>query len=78
MTTLENIPMAVANQIEELKMQQEKCTRFLVDCITVRDQYPQFADRIDTVLDSVETVMSQNAQTLARLEADASIVYWFK
>ena len=76
MTSLDFAPQTIVQKIEALKAQQEKCTRFLLECIAVRDQYPQHAQRIDIVINSVETVMSQNADLLARMEADARTVAW--
>ncbi len=71
MMVLDKAPTKVSNRINELKVQQDKCTRFILDCITVREQFPQYAERIDDVISTVESVMSENADLLARLEAEA-------
>lgn len=76
MTSLDFAPQTIVQQIEALKAQQVKCTQFLLECITVRDQCPQYSQRIDVVINSVETVMSQNADLLARMEADVHSVTW--
>jgi hypothetical protein len=66
----------LVQHIAELKEQQEKCSKFLLECITTRDRCPEYAERIDVVISSIETVMSQNADTLARLEAEAHSIRW--
>lgn len=76
MTSLDFAPSIIVKQIEDLKAQQDKCTRFLLECISVRDQCPQYAQRIDVVINTVETVMSQNADLLARMEADVRSAAW--
>jgi Trp operon repressor len=68
---------AISQNIKELKTQQEKCTQVLLECIATRDEYPQYAERIDLVISSIEAVMSQNADRLARLEAEARSTTWY-
>ena len=59
----------VADQIRRLKIQQQSCTTLLLDCLKVRESHPEFAERLDTVIASVEQAMALNAEQLTRLEA---------
>lgn len=66
---------SVAERIHRLKAQQNNCMDLLMDCIKVREIHPEYAPRLDQVITSVERTMSQNADLLARLEAEARMTY---
>lgn len=70
MLALDVQPNSLVARINELKAQQQDCTRFLLECITYREKFPQFTNRIDVVIAKIEIKMSHNASQLARLEAD--------
>lgn len=59
----------IADPLKQLKDRQEQCLQFLLDSLKVREEHPEYAERIDTVIITVEQVMSENADQIARLEA---------
>ncbi|HEX2909245.1 MAG TPA: hypothetical protein VH186_00450 [Chloroflexia bacterium] len=71
MSTTYNSLADLNSRIEQLKKHQQSCTQFLLECISVRQEHPEFAERLDSVIAKVENTMSQNAIVLARLETEA-------
>lgn len=59
--------------IENLKSKQQSCTQILLDCLATREKFPQMAPRIDKIISTIEAVMSENADLLARLETNLGV-----
>lgn len=64
---------SIRERVSRLKTQQQTCTEFLIECIHYREQHPEYAERLDAVIASIEVVMSQNADMLARLESSHKV-----
>ena len=59
--------------IENLKSKQQSCTQILLDCLATREKFPHMAPRIDKIISTIEAVMSENADLLARLETNLGV-----
>jgi hypothetical protein len=56
--------------VQSLTAKQQNCTQMLIDCLKVREQHPTQAERIDKIIATIEAVMTENADLLARLEVN--------
>jgi hypothetical protein len=51
-----------------LKSQQQLCNKLLMDCVSLMEIYPDYTERLMTVMNQVEAMMEQNNRLIARLE----------
>ncbi len=72
MNTYTNSSHSLDQVIENLKAKQANCTTILLECVGLREKYPDMNRRLDAVMSRVEAVMAETADTLAMLEANHS------
>lgn len=60
-----------SQRLSRLKNQQQHCNKLLMDCVSLMEVYPDYTERLMSVMSQVETMMEQNNRLIARIENPA-------
>jgi hypothetical protein len=61
----------ISQRLARLKTQQQLCNKLLMDCVSLKEIYPDHTERLMIVMSQVENMMVQNNRLIARIERAA-------